>query len=66
MLIETLSAPAWSMLAHVRRATRMPPPTVRGMKTWRATGRTTSTMVSRPSCEAVMSRNVSSSAPWAS
>ena len=62
---ETLSAPASSM----RRASsmvRMPPPTVRGMNTWDETRRTTSSIVSRPSWLAVMSRNTSSSADSAS
>ena len=62
---DTLSAPASSM-RRTSAAARMPPPTVSGINTWRATARTTSTMVSRCSWEAVMSRNVSSSAPWAS
>ena len=43
-----------------------PPPTVSGMKTRSAVRATTSTIVSRPSLDAVMSRNVSSSAPSAS
>src|SRR5258706_429973 len=45
---------------------RAPPPTVSGMKTWSATRSITSTMVSRASLEAVMSRKVISSAPAAS
>ena len=45
---------------------RMPPPTVSGMKQQAAVRRTTSTMVARPSEEAVMSRKTSSSACWAS
>jgi hypothetical protein len=65
VLSDTLSAPASSM-RRTSAATRMPPPTVSGMKTWRATASTTCTMVSRCSWEAVMSRNVSSSAPCAS
>ncbi len=44
----------------------MPPPTVSGMKTTSAVRRTTSSMMSRPSWLAVMSRNTSSSAPSAS
>jgi hypothetical protein len=39
----------------------MPPPTVSGKKTCSAVLATTSTMVSRPSEEAVMSRKTSSS-----
>ena len=42
---------------------RMPPPTVSGMKICSAVRRTTSSMMSRPSWLAVMSRNTSSSAP---
>jgi len=45
---------------------RMPPPTVKGMNTCSAVRAATETMVARPSDEAVMSRNVSSSAPSAS
>ena len=44
----------------------MPPPTVSGMKITSAVRRTTSSMISRPSWLAVMSRNTSSSAPSAS
>ena len=61
-LIETLSQPAsssWRMSSSVR----MPPPTVSGMNTCSAVRRTTSSMMSRPSWLAVMSRNTSSSAP---
>jgi hypothetical protein len=61
-LIETLSAPAPSMF-RISCTVRMPPPTVSGMKTWSAVRRTTSTIVSRLSEVAVMSRNTSSSAP---
>ena len=42
---------------------RIPPPTVSGMNTCSAVRRTTSSMMSRPSWLAVMSRNTSSSAP---
>jgi hypothetical protein len=65
VLTDTLSAPA----RRRRRASstlRMPPPIVNGMKTCSAVRRTTSTMVSRWSDDAVMSRNTSSSAPSAS
>ena len=61
----TLSAPARSM----RRASstlRMPPPTVSGMNTCSAVRRTTSTIVSRSSDDAVMSRKTISSAPISS
>ncbi len=64
-LIETLSHPAsssWRMSSSVR----MPPPTVSGMNTCSAVRRTTSSMMSRPSWLAVMSRNTSSSAPSSS
>src|SRR5580704_13716037 len=47
-------------------ALRTPPPTVSGMNTWSAVRATTSTIVSRCSADAVMSRNTSSSAPSAS
>lgn len=65
VLTLTLSAPVF----RIRRKSsveRMPPPTVNGMKTFSAVLAATSTMVSRPSWLAVMSRNVSSSAPSAS
>ena len=65
VLSETLSAPARSSRS-TSAALRTPPPTVSGMKTCSAVRRTTSYMVSRPPLEAVMSRNVSSSAPSAS
>ncbi len=42
---------------------RMPPPTVKGMKTVSATRRTMSITMSRRSWLAVMSRKTSSSAP---
>ena len=61
-LIDTLSHPAssnWRMSSSVR----MPPPTVSGMNTCSAVRRTTSSMMSRPSWLAVMSRNTNSSAP---
>jgi hypothetical protein len=62
---EILSAPASSS----RRASstlRMPPPTDSGMKQTSAVRATTSRMVPRFSWLAVMSRNISSSAPAAS
>ena len=65
VLTETFSAPAISR----RRASstdRTPPPTVNGMNTCSAVRRATSTMVSRASDDAVMSRNTTSSAPSAS
>ena len=65
VLTLTLSAPARS-IARASSAVRMPPPTVNGMKTCSAVRDTTSTMVSRPSDDAVMSRKTSSSAPSAS
>ena len=64
VLSDTLSAPARSM-RRASSAVRMPPPTVSGMKTSSAVRATTSTMVSRSSELAVMSRNTSSSAPSA-
>jgi hypothetical protein len=62
---DTLSAPARSS-ASTSAVDRTPPPTVSGMKTCSAVRRTTSCMVALRSLEAVMSRNVSSSAPSAS
>src|SRR5690606_32902133 len=65
VLTDTFSAPARSR----RRASstvRTPPPTVNGMNTFSATRRATSTMVSRASDDAVMSRKTISSAPSAS
>jgi hypothetical protein len=65
VLMLTLSAPAFkSFLTSSTR--RTPPPTVSGMNTWSATRPITSTIVSRASLEAVMSRKVSSSAPASS
>ncbi len=64
-LTDTLSAPA-SSTACASSTERMPPPIVNGMKTLSAVRRASSTMVSRSSCEAVMSRKTSSSAPSAS
>jgi len=65
VLIDTLSAPALSS-ARTSSTVRTPPPTVSGMKTRSAVRATTSRMIGRSSCEAVMSRKVSSSAPSAS
>jgi hypothetical protein len=65
VLIETLSAPAFSR-RRMSATSRMPPPTVSGMNTCSATCSTTCTMVSRSSLLAVMSRKVISSAPCAS
>ena len=65
VLSETLSAPARSSRS-TSATLRTPPPTVSGMNTCSAVRRTTSSMVSRPPLDAVMSRKVSSSAPSAS
>ncbi len=65
VLIETLSAPAFSR-SRTSCNSRTPPPTVSGMNTVSAVRATTSRMMPRRSCEAVMSRKVSSSAPSAS
>ena len=62
VLIETLSAPARSM-ALMFSIVRRPPPIVTGMKQRSAVRRTTSTVMSRCSWEAVMSRKTISSAP---
>src|SRR6188768_812942 len=62
VLMLTLSAPALSRL-RISSSVRMPPPTVTGMKTLAAVRSTTSMIVFRFSCEAVMSRKQSSSAP---
>ena len=61
VLMETLSAPAFSM-RRMSSIVRMPPPTHRGMNTCSAVRRTTSSMVSRLSVEARMSRKTISSA----
>ncbi len=60
----TLSHPAMSR-ASASATVRMPPPTVNGMNTSRATAATILAAVSRFSMPAVMSRNTSSSAPSA-
>src|SRR5262249_24637315 len=65
VLIDTLSAPEAKSL-RMSSMVRTPPPTVSGMKQASAVRRTTSRMMSRFSWLAVMSRNVSSSAPSAS
>src|SRR3989344_2544356 len=62
VLIETLSAPAFSIVSMSSRLL-IPPPTVKGIKTFFATFLTISTTVFLFSWEAVMSRNTSSSAP---
>ena len=62
LLTLTLSAPAESMRS-TSSTLPMPPPTVKGMESVSATRVTMSVKVLRPSCEAVMSRNTSSSAP---
>ena len=64
-LMLTFSAPAWMSRVASSRV-RMPPPTVNGMKISSATRRTTSSMMSRPSWLALMSRKTSSSAPASS
>ena len=64
-LTLVLSAPARS-IRYISSVVRMPPPTVSGMWTRLAVARTTSTIVSRLSLVAVMSRKVISSAPAAS
>ena len=61
-LMLTLSAPARS-IACMSSTTRMPPPTVSGMKHWSAVRWITSTIVARPWALAVMSKNTISSAP---
>ena len=65
MLSVILSAPA-RKIARMSSTVRNPPPTVNGIKTSSATRRTRSATMSRLSDDAVMSRNVSSSAPSAS
>ena len=65
VLTPTLSAPARSRRL-ASSTVRTPPPTVRGMNTSSAVRVTTSTIVSRASDEAVMSRNTTSSAPASS
>src|SRR3954452_4507626 len=62
---DTLSEPA-SSTACASCALRIPPPIVNGMKTSFAVRRARSTIVSRFSCEAVMSRKTISSPPSAS
>ncbi len=61
VFMAILSAPARSIL-RMSSTLRIPPPTVSGMKHFSAVLLTTSTMVSLPSLDAVMSRNTSSSA----
>jgi len=65
VLMLILSAPALSS-RRTSSTARTPPPTVSGMKTCAATASTTLTIRSRPSLDAVMSRNASSSAPCSS
>ncbi len=62
VLIETLSAPARSNW-FTSSALRIPPPTVRGIKTCSAVLLTTSRVVSRPVELAEISKNVNSSTP---
>ena len=64
-LIDTLSAPA-SSTACASATERIPPPIVNGMNTLSAVRRARSTIVSRCSWVAVMSRKMTSSAPSAS
>ena len=61
VLMETLSAPAFNK-ARISSKPLMPPPTVNGIKMFRATRRTTSSKVLRFSKLAVISRKTSSSA----
>ena len=64
-LTDTLSAPA--LRASLMSSTLLiPPPTVRGTNSFPAVSETMSSMVCLVSREAVMSRNVISSAPWSS
>src|SRR6185369_10773786 len=65
VFIDTLSAPALSR-RRTSSTLRTPPPTVSGMKTCSAQASTMCRMMSRWSLEAVMSRNVTSSAPCSS
>src|SRR2546425_5163463 len=65
VLSDTLSAPA-RRSPRTSSIERMPPPTVSGMQMPSAVRRTTSSMIARASCEAVMSRKTSSSAPCVS
>src|SRR4029079_13330477 len=65
VLMPTLSAPA-SRSARTSSTDRTPPPTVSGRKTLSAVARTTSSIVLRPSDDAVMSRKQISSAPCVS
>ena len=65
LMTATLSAPA-SNSVRASSTDRTPPPTVSGMKQTSAVRRTTSTIVSRPSWLAPISRKHSSSAPAAS
>ena len=65
VLVETLSAPA-SSSRRMSDTCRTPPPTETGMKQTSAVREITSRIKPRPSLEAVMSRNISSSAPAAS
>src|SRR6266498_5698553 len=64
-LILILSAPA-SRRFLISSTSRMPPPTVNGMKTVSATRLTNSSVVLRPSCVAEISRKTNSSAPCSS
>ena len=61
-LIETVSPPALGK-SRISSRVRIPPPTVSGIHTTAAVRRTTSSMISRPSWLAVMSKNTNSSAP---
>src|SRR5690606_23204621 len=62
VLMEILSAPALRSV-RICSTEETPPPTVSGTNTFSAVRRTTSTMVARPSAEAVISKRTSSSAP---
>ncbi|OPY41904.1 MAG: hypothetical protein A4E41_00652 [Methanoregulaceae archaeon PtaU1.Bin066] len=62
VLMLTLSAPA-RRICWISSTERIPPPTVRGRKSWSAARSITSMMVPRCSFDAVMSRKTTSSAP---
>jgi len=62
VLILTLSAPALR-ICWISSTDLIPPPTVRGRKSWSAARPITSSIVPRCSLEAVISRNTTSSAP---
>ena len=63
ILAMLLSAHHGKGFLPIRKAGKLPPPTVKGMLISLATFRTISTIVLRPSTVAVMSKNTNSSAP---